>query len=683
MIISIDTLRADHLPLFGYKGVQTPNIDALRADGILYTNAYSHVPLTLPSHVTMLTGLLPPGCGVRNNIGYRLDIRKHATIPQLLKERGYATGAAVSAFVLRGDTGLRRAFDSYDDAMEVQENKPIGYIERSGFTSEAVAEAWIDQHRGGRLFFFLHLFEPHAPYEPPEPFKSRFALPYDGEIATADAIAGKLIQHLKSAGLYDQALIILMSDHGEGLGDHGEQEHGIFLYREELHVPLIVKLPRGAMARSTVDAPAELIDILPTITSVTGAATPKECKGSSLLTLANAPARSVYSETLYPRIHLGWSDLRSLIDRAHHYIEAPTPELYDVERDPHETANILADQRRVYAAMRKELATHPRNLDGPSRVSTEEAAKLAALGYLTANAAADSGPLGDPKEHIGELTLFNSAVQLEQAGRHAEAAHLYRNLTERNPRFTDAWTRLSKSLEEMGRYSEAIDSYKAAIRVSPALAGEFALSMARDYLNLGDADSAAKHAELGMEANAAAAHLLLGRAALAKGDSARAIAEARAAMSDHASNIAGTVLLAQAEVRLDRSKIPEALAMIENAKRQAGQRKSPPVALLDLVRGDILARLGRIPEAKAAFEEEIANYPRDRDAYASLAVIQTLEGDRAGSERTMARLVRAMPDPETYAFISHTYQEIGDHAAAKRWQSEAERLLAGRGSAPR
>lgn len=682
-IISIDTLRADHLAAFGYKGVETPAIDAICADGILFRNAYSHVPLTFPSHVTMLTGVLPADSGVRNNIGYRFDSTKHATVPQLLKERGYATGAAVSAFVLRGDTGLRDAFDFYDDAMEMQESKPIGYIERSGSASEAVAESWIDAHRAEPVFFLLHLFEPHAPYEPPEPYKSRFALPYDGEIATADAIVGKFIQYLKRNGLYDKALILLMSDHGEGLGDHGEQEHGIFLYREELHVPLIVKLPGSAMRRSTVDAPVQLIDILPTITSVTGVATPKQAKGTSLLALANKPDRMVYSETLYPRIHLGWSELRSIIGRSHHYIDAPRPELYDIAGDPRETRNIVTRERRVFAAMRREVDAYPRVVAGPSHMTPEEAAKLSALGYLTGSAGGDGGPLGDPKDQIGDLIAFNEAVQLEQTGRYAEAVQMYRGLTQRNPRFTDAWTRLSRSLEQMGRYSEAIESYKAAIRVSPSLAGEFALSMARDYLNLGDADSAAKHAELGLDVNPGSAHLLLGRAALAKGDPARAIAEARMAMNDRAFNIAAKVLLAQAEVRRDPSTVSQALAMIEEARREASSRQMPPVALLDFVRGDILARMGRVADARAAFEEEIAHFPHDREAYASLAVLQWLEGDRAASNRTMQRLILAIPGHETYAFISQTYRQIGDQTAADIWLRKAERSTAVRGSALR
>ncbi|HYM60177.1 MAG TPA: sulfatase, partial [Thermoanaerobaculia bacterium] len=242
ILISIDTLRADHLPLFGYKDVETPNIDALRRDGILFTNAFCHVPLTLPSHVTVLTGLLPPDNKVRNNIGYKLDPAV-PTLPGILKASGYATGASVSAYVLRGSTGLGPSFDFYDDAIASKPGTPVGSLQRSGKASEEIAARWIGENDSKPFFFFLHLFEPHSPYTPPEPFRSRFRLPYDGEIATADAIVGDLLDFLRKRGLYDKAIIVLMSDHGEGLYEHGEPEHGIFLYREAIHVPLIVKLP--------------------------------------------------------------------------------------------------------------------------------------------------------------------------------------------------------------------------------------------------------------------------------------------------------------------------------------------------------------------------------------------------------------------------------------------------------
>src|SRR6476469_2773084 len=262
ILFSIDTLRADHLSSYGAKLVETPAIDRLAADGIVYENAYSHVPLTFPSHVTMLTGLLPFDNGVRSNIGYTLDPNAHATLPRLLAAHGYATGGAVSAYVLRGETGLASIFDFYDDSMEVWESATLGALQRHGDETVRVAENWLDGVHDKPFFLFLHLFEPHSPYEPVEPFRSKYTNPYDGEIATADAIVGRFLADLDRRGLYDKALIILAGDHGEGLGDHGESEHGVLLYREVLHVPLIVKLPGGKLARRRVAAPAQLIDIL-------------------------------------------------------------------------------------------------------------------------------------------------------------------------------------------------------------------------------------------------------------------------------------------------------------------------------------------------------------------------------------------------------------------------------------
>ncbi len=264
-IISIDTLRSDRLPIYGHKGVQTPNIDALRADGILYEHAYAHTPLTLPSHTSMFTGLLPADHGVRDNIGYSLRDGV-PTIAELLKARGYATGAAVSSFVLRTETGVARGFDFYEDDVEAMAGKArfISNIQRAGGATVGVASEWIAKQQKP-VFFFLHLYDPHTPYEAPEPFRSQYANRYDGEIAYSDHVVGEFLQSLKNAGLYDKSMIVLMSDHGEGLNDHGEEEHGMFLYREAIQVPLVVKLPEQALAGKSVAAAAQLIDIVPTI----------------------------------------------------------------------------------------------------------------------------------------------------------------------------------------------------------------------------------------------------------------------------------------------------------------------------------------------------------------------------------------------------------------------------------
>ncbi|HEX2061643.1 MAG TPA: sulfatase, partial [Thermoanaerobaculia bacterium] len=384
ILISVDTLRADRLPAYGYTKVATPHLDALRRDAILFANAYSHCPMTLPSHVSMLTGLLPTEHGVRNNLGYRFDATKHATLPQLLKQRGYTTGAAVSSYVLRADTGLGAAFDFYDDAIPVAASGSASEHQRSGTATLAAARQWISRNASQPFFFFFHLYEPHSPYTPPEPFRSRYADAYDGEVAHADAITGEFLAFLKQSGIYDRALILFTSDHGEGLWQHGEDQHGILLYREVLHVPLLVKLPDNARAGETVSAPAALIDLLPSIVKSEGV----DLLGGTI------PARRIYSETFYPRIHLGWSELRSLIDERHHFIEAPRAELYDVVADPAETKDLAATERRVAASMRAELQRYPSALQELQNIDPEDAKKLAALGYLgSVQPGSKSGPL--------------------------------------------------------------------------------------------------------------------------------------------------------------------------------------------------------------------------------------------------------------------------------------------------
>jgi choline-sulfatase len=420
-LISIDTLRSDHLPAYGYAGVDTPNIDALRRDGILYERAFSHCPLTLPSHTTLFTGMLPADNGVRDNIGFQLG-DKVQTLPAVMKANGYSTGAAVSAFVLRKETGINRGFDSYDDNVEaIGAGRTMGRIQRHGEETVKIAESWISAHAGQPLFYFLHLYEPHTPYEPTEPYKSRYKLAYDGEIALADHIVGEFIDALKKNDLYDRSLIIFFSDHGEGLGEHGEEEHGMFLYREAIQIPLIVKLPGQKLSGASVAAPVQLVDIFPTVVERTKVrADISRLAGRSLLApIHDASARMIYSETYYDRFHFGWSDLHSLTDGKNHLISAPRPELYDMAADPKETRNVLQENRRVYVAMRNAIAPLIKEAAAPTDVDPEAAAKLAALGYLGSTVQTRPGEqLPDPKDKIGDFKLIQQAFTLNAHGEH-------------------------------------------------------------------------------------------------------------------------------------------------------------------------------------------------------------------------------------------------------------------------
>jgi choline-sulfatase len=670
ILISIDTLRSDHLPAYGYKGVETPNLDRFRKDAILFEQAYSHVPLTFPSHVTMLTGLLPAGSGIRDNIGFRFDPPAQPTLPGVLKSKGYRTGAAVSSYVLRGKTGLSAAFDFYDDAVEVRPGSAQGSLQRSGSETAAIARRWIEQNRNEPFLFLMHLFEPHAPYAPPPPFAGRYPLAYDGEIAAVDQIVGELLDALRTSGIYEKAIIVIVSDHGEGLMDHGEQEHGIFLYREALQVPLLLKLPGSRDGGKSIPEPVGLTDLFPTIAKLVGATVPPGLAGSSLLETPAKP-RTIFSETIYPRLHLGWSELRSLVGGGHHFIEAPRAELYDLKTDPRETTNILAENRRVAASMRETMRPLTVPIAAPQNIDPEEAQKLAALGYLSSSTPAAGGPLPDPKDRIGEIALMREGAQLTQARRFGEAIAKLKSVLAANPRLSDAWSLLARCYEEAEDYENAAAAYRKVIELSPTSSGDTALTLGSVLLKMNRLDEAESHAQLGMRTNPASARILLGRVALARKDMSKTEQLARAAMEDELYRIPAAVLLAQA--LNGQNKPAEALALAEKTAGEIAARGYEPVTMLDFARGDALARLNRLDEAAQAFQTEIRHFPRGRQAYANLTVVYAIQGQLNEARRTMEAMVTANPNPESYRVAAQTFEELGAPDEAARWRRRGMR----------
>lgn len=672
ILISIDTLRADHLPLYGYANVATPNIDALRGDGILFENAYSHCPMTLPSHVSMLTGLLPTEHEVRNNLGYRFDAAKLPTLPQLLKERGYTTGAAVSSYVLRADTGLGAAFDFYDDAVPVATEGAASQHQRAGTATLEAAKGWIGQRSSQPFFFMLHLYEPHSPYTPPEPFLTRYsAVPYDGEVAAADAIVGDFIAFLKQRGIYDRAAIILTSDHGEGLWDHGEDQHGILLYREVLQVPLIVKLPRAARAGDSVQEPVQSIDLFPTIAKLAGAKVPRAMKGVDLL--AEIPAtRRIYSETFYPRIHLGWSELRSLIDNRHHYIQAPRAELYDIVADPTEKSDRASSERRIAAAMRNELSAYPAGIQELQSIDPEDAAKLSALGYLgSIHTSTGNQELPNPRDMLPYLERIKSGFKLADERRYADAVAVFRKLLLENPGLFDVWDRLGEVLVEMGQYDEAIRVYREAMSRTQRFSPEMALALGNAYLRGGQPDEAARYADLALKSLPSPAHSLLTRVALERRDYKAAEREAALAIGEH--NPQPAMLLLMAEVKRAEGDLQSALAATEVAAQRARALGVPSLYRLDFLRGDILARSDRPAEAADAYRREIAHFPQNVQAYANLAIIYFIEGRRTDVDRLFELMVAANPHPGAYALAAQTMDSFKEEDAAARWRSRAKK----------
>ena len=683
VLLSIDTLRSDHLPIYGYDGVDTPAIDALRRDAILFERAYTHYPLTFPAHVSMLSGLLPTEHGVRDNMGYAVpgDL---AWLPAELQSAGYATGGAVSAYILRGDTGMNKGFDFYEDALDLKGGAALGESQRPGTVTTARAIEWLEGIAGpgspdGKPFFlFLHLYEPHTPYEPPEPFASRYRDPYDGEIAAADAIVDRLVAALRRLGVYDQTLFVLTSDHGEGLRDHGELEHGILLYREAIQVPLLVKLPHGAHAGDAVRTSAQTVDIPATLREL---ALGQDIEHVTLLDLhaaehgAASPggrtaeelaARPIYTETWYPRLHLGWSELTSLVEDDLHLIDGPDPELYDLGEDPAETRSLLRDRRRDYARLRDRLAGLERELEAPADVDPETAKQLAALGYLSTSAAPlGDGPLPDPKANLHVLDNLMEAFRLFRRQDFAAAADTFHRVTEANPGMTDAWEHLGLSLRQIGRYPEAEAAYIQAMELTGG-ADHIALGLARLYTEMGRLDDARKHAELALDTNVPAAQQVLAEIALTDQDWPGVESHARAALDAKPGNIAAFLLLAQAAIEgddLDEAQRLADQAQAEQAKRFDDQETTPGLYFL---RGEILARRGQAEQAEAAYLEEIRRHPLDTRSYGRLAVLYALLGRSAEATGILRRMTEAYDAPIAYAAAVETLRVLGDQQQAAR-----------------
>jgi arylsulfatase A-like enzyme/Flp pilus assembly protein TadD len=666
VIISIDTLRADHLPAYGYAAGETPNLDRFRKEAILFENAYTHVPLTLPAHVSLLTGTLPFAHGVRDNLGYRVNTKAHPTLAGLLKAKGYATGAAVSAFVLRAGTGLGDDFDFYEDHIAAPSGvDALGRVQRPGAETLALVKPWLATIKDRPFFLFFHVYEPHAPYEPPEPFKSRHALAYDGEVAASDAVVGGLLDELRRLGVYDRAIVIVLSDHGEGLGEHGEDEHGILLYRWALHVPLFLKLPGAERAGTTVKEPTGLVDVLPTVAGLLGLQAPKDLSGRSVFAAGGERGR-LYAETYYPRLHLGWSELHSLIDTRWQYIEGRKRELYDWSADPKELADVLAGNGELGRSRQKELAGFPARLELPAEANSEEREKLAALGYL-GGAVETSGSLPDPRESLPALGQVKTGFRLAAAGRNEEAVVVFRKVLAEFPSFFDARFELAQTLNRLRRYGEAYDAFREAIRSSPGLAASVALPLGRVCLSLGRHEEAAANGRIAIRVNAPGAHELLARVALARDDLATAETEAKAVVGDAAAEVGAAVV--RAEVRIRQEHFSEALELIDAAKRRGRESSHEPMPDLDFLRGDALARLGRYPEAQQAFEEEVRTFPANSQAWARLAVVYGLQHRTIREvDALLEKMVAGSPGRETIELAAKTLESMGDPKGANAWR---------------
>jgi len=587
-LITIDTLRADHVGCYGYKQVETPALDALAADGVRFTQAFTHSPITNTSHITIMTGLLPSVHGV-TDFGVPLS-PQHMTAAELLKKRGYQTAAFIGAVILDSNTlapGLDRGFDFYDNfPAKAATKERWNRVERRGMEVVEHAENWFDKHRTGPHFVWVHLFDPHDPYEPPPPFSEKYKDHlYDGEIAYADSAVAHWIAFLKKAGVYDNAIIVVTGDHGEGLGEHGEDTHGLFLYDSTLHIPLLLKTSGTAHHGAVIDAQVRTTDILPTILSAIGISAPAELNGESLFPLIeetkneSAPSnRALFGETDYP-LRWGWSPLRALRTDNTKLIEAPRPELYDLQADPKELKNLYVPDNAKVQSLQAEMAKWKAKLP-PQSISAKTGETLpdpkdkVEMQNLLHNAmlASDDNRSSDARQFLEKAlqldpsspTALRQLGELEfAAGDFAKATvHLKRGC-ELRPDDSTAAFELGEAMEKSGDWPGARDALESSLKIAPSQMSA-RLLLGHVYLQLKDAKNAEDQFEAALlvDSNNSDGRLGLAEAQIQQSNFAGALPDLEAFTKSDPHNAVALRLLAQAYRGLGRE---------QDAKRAEGQ----------------------------------------------------------------------------------------------------------------
>ena len=511
LLVTLDTTRPDHLGAYGYEKARTPFLDSLAAGGVRFANAYCPVPMTLPSHCSILTGTTPLYHKVHNNGTYYLN-KDIVTLAERLKEKGYRTAAFVSSFNVDSRFGVGKGFDVFDDRFAQDEMIKTFRSERGAGETTAAFLRWMDGPGEGPFFSWIHYYDPHMPYQPPSPFKEDFASePYDGEIAYMDACFGKVLARLRDKGLLKRTLIVVAGDHGEALGEKGEVDHGVFIYDVTMKVPLFFHAPRNLPGGRVVESRVRLIDIMPTVLDALKMPVDKSVQGTSLLPYMEGRKKDdlpCYLESYYPLETYGWSELVGLIDGGWKFIRAPRPELFDIKADPGETRDLVEKQAGTASAMMQKLkdaiAANSSGLALSRRkLSREEEERLRSLGYVGGDASVrvGKGPLPDSKDMMAEFQILYRAKTSEWDGKWDDAEKSYREILglqpdvawryvdlaiflSRRDRLSDAIAVLRRGLTRMpdsfvlltrlahfemraGRFDEASEMSRAALRIDP------------------------------------------------------------------------------------------------------------------------------------------------------------------------------------------------------------------------
>lgn len=695
LFVTFDTTRADRLGCYGYPDAGTPNVDHLAADGVVFEAAAASVPLTLPAHSTIFTGLRPPAHGVRDNGGYILDLR-HTTLAEVLQAAGWRTGAFVGAYVLDGKWGLDQGFDRYFDDFAISKYKTLSLGSVARLASDVVDTAlpWLEEHRDERFFAWLHFYDPHSPYEPPEPFKSRFSRrPYQGEIAYADFQLGRVLEWLERRNLRDRTIVVVMGDHGESLNEHGEGTHGLFVYEATVRAPLVIRAPFDRAQGRRVTSAVRSEDVLPTVLDLLGVEPPADLQGRSLVALMTGEAGDLdlaaYSESLYARNHFGWSELRALRVGRFKYIEAPRPELYDLERDPHETRSVYGERQALAERMAADLARLAAEHEGtgraePGAVDPETRERLAALGYIGTFVHAAPRPderLPDPKDKIDIFNLIVAAQESGERGSGAQRIVQLQKVIELDPNVIDAYVMLGNEYVRQGDVPTAIRHYKRALELAPDY-DLATINLANAYRRIGDYTAAilgyeqylkkdprnayvryqlgelyfdlnrldraepAFRAALELDDRVAAARNALGVVAFKRGDLDAAERGIRAALAQ------------QADVRLahfNLALIAEERRDVQMAMReyQAEIELHPSSYKAAFNLGRLYEQMGMVAEQEQAFKQALAMNPAFAEGYLYLAKLYLDQGVRFDDAIALAQQGLALAPRSEYAPLGH------------------------------
>jgi choline-sulfatase len=642
LLITLDTTRADHLGAYGNRRARTPNLDRLAASGVLFERAITAAPLTLPAHASLLTGRYPFTHGVRNNGSFTLG-EATPTLAGALHAAGYRTAAFVSAFVLDHRYGLARGFDRYDDRLD---------LERRAGDTVAAAGAWLTETAPDRrpFFLWLHLYDPHDPYEPPPPFSETFHdSPYDGEIAYDDQQIGELLARLHAIGADGSLLVAAVGDHGESLGEHGEATHGLFVYEGAIRIPMTISGP-GVPTGRRVGGLVRSVDLAPTLLDAAGLPPLPQTDGRSLMPLvtgSGAGPEDAYAETYFPQLYMNWAPLRSIQDARWKFIDAPAPELYDLQRDPVETTNLAASEPGRAATFRRAVFAAGGGAQPPvatARVDRETAQKLAALGYIGAASAApdatDAASRPDPKAMVDVFNRLREANTAIRRRQFAAAATAARTVLARDARNAFATMILARAEMEEGQYRAAAADYQRYAILVPTSADAHhwrAICLSR----LGEVDEAIveEDAAIALDANDAEAHELRGGLLASRGRVEPALTDLRAAVAIAPDNAAFRVGLARTLVEARQ------LAAADRELRRALDLQ-PDNPDAQAAAAALYVAQGQFDAARIAFERALARRPDADDVRLDYAEVLEKLGRSSAARSEYERLVAGRDTPE-------------------------------------